>query len=101
MMTDDWVVFDKYGNTVALDVPKDVGPAAMLVSDVTDALKLIEANGRVVDSVDRRKMWSVEALALNTIVLRRLEKTEMPVDDLLDAVRAAGFSWQIRPISVP
>lgn len=96
----DWVVFDKHGNPVDLDVPGDVGPAALLVSDVTEAVKRVE-DGVVVESVDRRKMWAVEAIVLNRIVLRRLDEEEVSVEGLLDSVRAAGFAWQIRPISVP
>jgi hypothetical protein len=77
-----------------------VGPAALLVSDVTEAVKRVE-DGVVVESVDRRKMWAVEAIVLNRIVLRRLDEEEVSVEGLFDSVRAAGFAWQIRPISVP
>jgi hypothetical protein len=101
ILVGDWAVFDKHGNAVDLAVPKDVGPAALLVTDVTDALKRVDEADRIVESVDRRDMWSVEAIVLNSIVLRRLEDDRVSVEGLMDAVRAAGFAWQIRPISVP
>lgn len=101
ILRDEWAVFDRYGNAVDLPVPKDVGPAALLVSDVTDALKRVDEADRIIESVDRRGMWSVEAIVLNSIVLRRLDDADLTVEDLLDAVRAAGYAWQIRPISAP
>lgn len=96
-----WVVFDPQGRHVDLAVPGDVGPAAMLVVEVTDALKRVGGDGRIVESVDRSTMWAVAALVLNEIVLARLDDAELTVDELLEAVRSVGFSWQIRPISVP
>lgn len=101
LLDGDWAVFDKHGNPVGLPVPGDVGPAALLVSDVTEALKRVNEEGLVVESVDRRRMWAVEAIVLNRIVLRRLTDGDMSMEDLMEAVRAAGFAWQIRPISVP
>lgn len=97
----DWAVFDKHGIQVDLGVPNDVGPAALLVSDVTEALKRVDESGFVVESVDRREMWAVEAIVLNRIVLKRLDPEDVSMEDLMDAVRSLGFTWQIRPISVP
>lgn len=97
----DWVVFDRHGNPVGTGVPGDVGPAALLVSDVTEALKRVDGGGMVVESVDRRSMWALEAIVLNRIVLRRLAEEDVSVEGLMVAVRAAGFAWQIRPISAP
>jgi hypothetical protein len=96
-----WAVFDESGDPVDVPVPKDVGPAALLVTDVTDALKRVDGSGSVVASVDRTGMWALVAIALNEVVLRRLEGAEMPLWELMEAVRAAGFAWQIRPISYP
>ena len=101
IMRDDWVVFDRLGKAVDLAVPNDVGPAAFLVTDVTDALKRVDDADRILESLDRGGMWAVEAIVLNSIVLRRLEDDEMTLDGLIDTVRTAGFAWQIRPISVP
>lgn len=96
----DWAVFNQNGDPVGLGVPGDVGPAALLVSDVTEALKRVDGDV-VVESVDRRTMWFVEAIVLNRIVLERLPPEDVSVEGLMEAVRSAGFAWQIRPISVP
>lgn len=95
----NWVAFDKRGNPLEIDVPGDIGPAALLVSPVTDAVKRLE--GDTVESVDRDQMWLVEAIVLNTVVLRRLGELEATPEELLAAVREAGYSWQISRFSYP
>lgn len=95
----DWVAFDREGRTIDLEIPKDIGPAALLVGPVTDAVKRID--GEAVRSLDREGMWAVEAIVLNRVVLRRLEDRELSAEDLLAAVRELGYSWQISPISSP
>jgi hypothetical protein len=101
IVEEGWAVFDEHGEPVDVPVPKDVGPAALLVTDVTDALKRVDEKGHVVESVDRTGVWSLVAIVLNEVVLRRLEEAETPVGELMETVRAAGFAWQIRPISSP
>ncbi|HEX6286462.1 MAG TPA: hypothetical protein VFZ80_03175 [Acidimicrobiia bacterium] len=97
----DWVAFDKYGNVLDYIVPNDIGPATLAVSPVTDALKEVDEADRVVGSVDKNAVWSVDAIVLNSIVLRRLPNDAYEAEDLIQAVRDAGFSWQISPTSVP
>jgi len=93
----DWVVFDEHGEALAIDVPVDVGPAALLVSPVIDAVKRVDEGG--VRSLDRDRMWAVEAIVLNRVVLGRLGDEELTAEGLLAVVREIGFSWQISPIS--
>ncbi|HEX6299403.1 MAG TPA: hypothetical protein VF148_02940 [Acidimicrobiia bacterium] len=95
----NWVAFDKSGNPLEIDIPGDIGPAALLVSQVTDAVKRLD--GDTVESVDRDQMWLVEAIVLNSVVLRRLGHLEATPEELLAAVREAGYSWQISPFSSP
>jgi hypothetical protein len=95
----NWVAFDKHGNPLEIDIPGDIGPAALLVSSVTDAVKRLE--GDTVKSLDRDQMWLVEAMVLNRVVLSRLGDLEATPEDLLSAVREAGYSWQISPFSSP
>ena len=95
----DWVAFDKHGEALAIEIPVDVGPAALLVSPVTDAVKRVEED--VVRSLDRDRMWAVEAIVLNRVVVRRLGDQELTAEGLLAAVREMGYSWQISPISSP
>jgi len=54
-----------------------------------------------VESLDRDEMWLVEAIVLNKVVLRRLGVLDATAEDLLLAVREAGYSWQVSPISSP
>lgn len=96
-----WVAVDKFGAILDIEIPADIGPAALLVAPVTDALKEVDEQGRVLGSVDRARMWAVEAIVLNEIAVRRLQQETYTVGDLLDAVRESGLAWQVRPTSVP
>jgi hypothetical protein len=96
---DGRVVFDKTGNIVDTPVPEDVAPATLLVSEMTDALKTVDA-GRITGSVDRSQFWVVDAIVLDVEVLDRLEG-ETTVADLIGEVREAGFEWQVSPTSAP
>ena len=94
-----WVAFDKHGDPLEIEIPRDVGPAALLVSPVTDAVKRMD--GDTVESLDRDQMWLVEAIVLNIVVLRRLGDLEATPEELVSAVREAGYSWQISPFASP
>ena len=100
-MVGDWVAFDKRGTVVDYVVPKDIGPATLSVSAVTDALKEVDEGDRVVRSVDKNSVWSVDAIVLNSVVLRRLPEQTYTAEELIVAVREAGFAWQISSTSVP
>lgn len=95
----DWAAFDERGEPVDVEIPRSIGPAAFLVSPVTDAVKRIEAD--VIESLDRDGMWAVEAIVLNRVVLTRLGERELNVEELIAAVRELGYSWQISPVAVP
>lgn len=99
-LVDDWVMFDKWGNHVEATLPAGSGLASLLVEEVTDALKSVD-DDHVSASVDRSMMWKVAAIVLNKSVVDQLPEGSMTVDDLLDAVKAAGHTWQISPISSP
>jgi hypothetical protein len=99
-VVDKWVAFDVDGTVLDVEIPRDIGPAALFVSPVTDALKEVDENGRVVGSVDRSLMWSVETIVLNEVALRRLEG-RLSAGELIDAVRTSGLAWAVRPISDP
>ena len=97
---DGIVVFDIEGNVVEVDWPGLPGPATLLVSEVTDALKTVDDRGAIVESLDRSQAWVVDAIALSAEVLSTLAG-EMAVADLLVAVPAAGFEWEVSPTSGP
>ena len=94
-----WVVFDKQGDPLEIEIPRDIGPAALLVSPVTEAVKRLDDD--TVESLDRDQMWLVDAIVLNIVVLRRLGDLEATPEELLSAVREAGYSWQISPFASP
>jgi hypothetical protein len=95
----DWIGFDRQGNPLDMEIPHDIGPAALLVSPVTDAVKRVGDD--VVESLDRDQMWFVEAIVLNSVVLKRLEDRDWSAEELLTAVREMGYTWQISPIASP
>lgn len=97
-LSGDWIAFDRHGEPVDIEIPGSIGPAAFLVSAVTDAVK--KSDGNAVESMDRDQMWAVDAVVLNRVVLQKLDG-EMPVEELIARVRELGYSWQISPISSP
>ena len=94
-------VFDTNGRPVDFTVPEDIGPAALSVSPVTDALKVVDAASYLIGSVDRASCWSVDAIVLNVVVLDRLPGDSYTAEDLIEEVRRVGFSWQMSPTSGP
>ena len=93
------MAFDEGGEPVDVEIPATIGPAAFLVTPVTDAVKRV-IDGRI-ESLDRDQMWAVEAIVLNRVVLRRLGDQEMTTGELLSRVRELGYAWQISPVSAP
>ncbi|HSM45636.1 MAG TPA: hypothetical protein VK969_11525 [Acidimicrobiia bacterium] len=95
-LSGDWICFDRHGEPLDIEIPGSIGPAAFLVTAVTDAVKRIDGNA--VESMDRDQMWAVDALVLNRVVLQKMDG-DLSVEDLITRVRALGYSWQISPIS--
>lgn len=95
------VAFDEDGLPLDLDLPDEIGPATLLVSDVNEALKLVDDRGRVTESVDRSTVWSVDAIVVDRQVLSRLDEDGHTVGSLLEAVAALGYTWQISSTSAP
>ncbi len=87
------VVFDAQGSPAEVDVSHARGQAILVVAPVTDAVKRVEG-GRV-ESLDRDRMWAVEAIALDKAVVERLDVDELSVEDLLISVHRMGYSWEI------
>ncbi len=94
----DWVAVSTDGELVELDIPRDVGPATLLVSAVTDALKTLSSERLVVDAPRRDHVWQVEAFVLNRVVVEALGSDVEVPEGLLDAVEALGFGWQVKPV---
>lgn len=98
-VVDDRVVFDKTGALVDAPCPPGAGPAMLIVSEMTDALKIVE-EGHITGSIDRSQVWLVDAIVLAEEVLGGLDD-EVLVEDLIEAVRKAGYEWQVSPTSAP
>lgn len=94
----DRVMFDPEGNILHGEVPADAGPATLIVTPVTDAVKTVE-EGKVTGSVDRSRLWKVEAFLLDATILDQLGAGAIDADSLLDAVEATGIAWQLMPDS--
>lgn len=93
----DWVVARPDGQIVEMEIPKNIGPATMMVRAVTDALKSTDG-GLITGSIDRGKVWAVEAFALNRVVVQRLEGEELTVQELHDQVVGRRLAWQMSEI---
>ena len=70
---------------------------ALLVAPVTDAVKRVE-DGRM-ESLDREQMWSVRAIVLDAELLTDLGDRDLGAEDLMEAVRDLGYTWQVNPVS--
>lgn len=95
----DRVVFDRQGKPADVDVSQASGQAILVVAPVTDAVKRVEG-GRV-ESLDRDRMWALEAIALDMVVVEQLDVDELSVEELLAAVPRMGYSWEISPNADP
>lgn len=98
-VADGRVVFDKTGAVVDVPCPSGAGPATLMVSEMTDALKTVEED-HITGSIDRSQVWLVDAFVLAREVLDRLDD-EVAIEDLIDTVRKAGYEWQVSPTSAP
>ncbi|MEX0863719.1 MAG: hypothetical protein WD269_02455 [Acidimicrobiia bacterium] len=87
------VVIDAMGNRIPDRVPTDLGPAALLVSPVVDALKRVWGD-RVVGSIDRGQVLAVEGFVLDRDLLERLASEDVSVNDLIGAVTSLGYVWK-------
>lgn len=92
----DWVVVTPDGEVVDLEVPGTDGQAILMVTPVTDALK-IRSGERVTGGLSRDEVWAVVAVALSRAVLQRLAG-EMTYDELVEHVSQLGYGWQVCPL---
>lgn len=73
--------------------------ATLLVEPVTEALKIVDVDARVIGSVDRDDVHAVGAYALHRSIMERLEGIQLDQAGLFDAVKAAGASWETRSMT--
>jgi hypothetical protein len=85
------VAFDIHGRPLEIDdVPDE--PALLLSRPVTDAVKQVD-DDRVIGSVDRSSLIEIQGFALGLAVLNELGPIRADAQELIEAVRSAGFEW--------
>lgn len=92
------LVIDHRGQLLDIDGPPEELPVpGLLVSPVVEAVKQVEER-RVVADLDRDSMWAVQGFVLDLRVLYALGEGKYSAEDLIRAVRSAGFDWQTTPL---
>ena len=87
------VLIDISGRPYQVDgLPDDVSVPSLVVGNVTEAVKQVEA-GTVVQYLNRDTLWAVEGFLLDSDVVDRLPDDVDSSERLIDAVREAGFEW--------
>lgn len=95
----DWALFDSHGEALGVLVPPDIGPATLLVAPVTDAVKTTTSDGLVNQSLNRDDIWAVQGLALNRVVVDRLDREMMTLREIYDAVVSMRIGWQVKKMA--
>ncbi|MGH8871587.1 MAG: hypothetical protein ACRDWS_06415 [Acidimicrobiia bacterium] len=93
--SEDRVVIDHRGEPIEVGgLPVDTPAPALLVVQVTEAVKQIEDDA-VIRHLDRDRLWAVDAFLLDGEVLSALPDGVDSPAGLIEAVSAAGFRWQV------
>jgi hypothetical protein len=92
-------VFDTGGRPLDLELPPGIVSPALLVAPVTDAVKRVDG-GRI-ESLDRDRMWSVQAFVIDARLLAQLGDRELSAEGLMETVKELGYTWQVNPVSGP
>lgn len=89
---EDMPGFDPTGDPA--EMPPAEGPAVMVVSPVTDAMKLVHAD-LVAGPIDRETVGRAIGFALSRSVLERLGEGSYDAAGLIEAVGALGVDWTV------
>jgi len=95
----NWVLVDSQGGSMDMSIPRDLGPATLLVAPVTDALKTTSCDGFVDRSLNRDDIWAVKGFVLNRVVVDRLEPIAMDPRQLYEAVSDLRMGWQVKALA--
>lgn len=93
------LAFTASGERVAIPSDASLGPATLLVSVASDALKKVSDRGFVDGSVDRDDVWTADAFVLQREVLELLEGDFPTPLDIYEAVASLGYEWNVSPMS--
>ena len=94
----DRIVFDTDGEAIEAEDSSAVGPAVLLVDEVTDAVKQVEGD-RIIGSLDRKNLWAIRRFELDREVVLDLDTGTVGPEELVEVVKAAGYRWRVVPVS--
>jgi hypothetical protein len=92
------VAFDVEGRSLPIQPTEGHGPAVMLVSEVTEAVKEVSGD-RVTGAVDRDDLYRVVGFELDRRVIDQLAPEDLTAEQLIVAVEAMGHVWEPIPHS--
>jgi hypothetical protein len=91
----DTILVDTSGGSHEVEgLPHDAVPPALVVANVTEAVKQVE-DGLVAGYLDRDAMWAVDGFVLSREVVSSLPEAVDSVASLIEAVTRAGFRWNV------
>ena len=93
------LAFTASGERVAIPSGASFGPATLLVSAPSDALKTVSDRDFIERSVDRDDVWTAEAFVLQREVIEMLEGDFPTPVDIYEAVASLGYEWIVTPMS--
>lgn len=93
------LAFTASGERVGIPSDASFGPATLLVSAPSDALKTVSDRDFIERSVDRDDVWAAEAFVLQREVIEILEGEFRTPSDIYRAVTSLGYEWIVSPTS--
>jgi hypothetical protein len=74
------------------NLPDDADIPALLVTPVTDAVKLVDGE-ELIEDLDRSLLWSLRGIAVDLSVAESLPDGVFTLSELIHEVEAAGHTW--------
>lgn len=88
------VAVDFAGEIIETQETSGPGQALLITTPPTDAVKVVNA-GKVIESLDRETLWSIEAFVLGSEVILAIDGSVNSPEELVEAVSNAGFEWRV------
>jgi hypothetical protein len=92
MTADGTVVTVGPGGRFIEKLHDDTDIPAMLVTPVTDAVKVVDGD-RLIEDLDRSLLWSLRGIAVDYSVAESLPDGVFTLSELIHEVEAAGHAW--------
>ena len=91
------ISFDPDGVPIDLDERMGLGPASLIVEPVTDAVKLVDTEDKLVGVVDKSELWEGVGFSVRTSVVAEFAAGPISGDELIRLVSASGTEWSSVP----